>query len=48
MSDAEWEAQVEMAAETAQSIPIKMKIFMVTQRVLIPARSAASGLPPIA
>jgi hypothetical protein len=39
---------VEMAAAMAQSTPISMKIFTVTQRVLMPASSAASGLPPMA
>ena len=38
----------EIAALIAARTPMIMNIFMVTQRVLMPARSAASGLPPIA
>ncbi len=38
----------EIAALIAASTPMIMNIFMVTQRVLMPARLAASGLPPIA
>ena len=38
----------EMAAAMPQSTPISTKIFIVTQRVLMPASSAASGLPPMA
>ena len=35
------------AAAIAASMPIAMNVFMIVQRVLIPARTAASGLPPI-
>ena len=35
-----------MAAAMAQSTPIRMYVFMIVQRVLMPASSAASGLPP--
>ena len=34
------------AAAIAQSRPISMYVFMIVQRVLMPASSAASGLPP--
>ena len=36
----------EMAAAIAHRTPIRMKVFMIVQRVLMPASSAASGLPP--
>ena len=39
---------VEMAPATPQSAPMRMKIFIVTHLVLMPASSAASGLPPMA
>ena len=35
-------------AADGASNPISMKIFTITQRVLMPASSAASGLPPMA
>jgi hypothetical protein len=35
-------------ALTAQRIPMRMNVFMIVQRVLMPPSSAASGLPPIA
>ena len=38
----------EIAAAIAASMPISMKTIMVTRLVLMPASSAASGLPPIA
>ena len=38
----------EMAALMATSAPMIMNTFIVTQRVLMPARLAASGLPPMA
>ncbi len=34
--------------DAAPAAPIRMKILTVTQRVLMPASSAASGLPPMA
>ena len=37
-----------LAALTAARTPMIMNTFMVTQRVLMPASSAASGLPPMA
>jgi hypothetical protein len=39
---------IETAPATAVSNPINMKTLAITQRVSIPASSAASGLPPIA
>ena len=42
------QGMAEMAAAMAQSMPISAKILTVTQRVLMPASSAASWLPPIA
>ena len=39
---------IDTAPPMAASNPISMKTFTITQRVLTPASSAASGLPPMA
>ena len=36
-----------MTAATAASAPMTMNVFMIVQRVLMPASTAASGLPPM-
>ena len=38
---------VTMTAAMAASAPITMNVFMIVQRVLMPASTAASGLPPM-
>ena len=45
-----WNLSVQSSsiALMAASPPISMNIFIVTQRVLMPASAAASGLPPMA
>ena len=35
-----------IAAAMPHRMPIRMNVFMIVQRVLMPASSAASGLPP--
>ena len=35
------------AAAMAASMPMAMKVFMIVSRVLMPASTAASGLPPM-